>query len=115
MDAHYRLRRRLEEAIAAAAPKRGLLIVNGYRRTPPAERPQQYTDQLRLAAEQLRYCLATTEQLFHAVRASLSGDAATVERFRDRLLATEGVLENEGPGTETLEPTGDRSVLGSRP
>ncbi len=95
LDAHYRLRRRLEDAIASGSPKRGLLVINGCRRTPPAERPQQYVNELRLAAEQLRYCLATTEQLFHAVRASLSGDSATVERFRERLLTTEGVLQED--------------------
>jgi len=95
LDAHYRLRRRLEDAIATGATKRGLLVINGYRRTPPTERPQQYTNELRLAAEQVRYCLATTEQLFHAVRAALSGDDATVERFRERLLTTEGVLQED--------------------
>ena len=95
MDAHYRLRCRLEEAIAAGSTKRGLLVINGYRRTPPAERQQQFTNELGIAAEQLRYCLATTEQLFHAVRAALSGDHATVERFRDRLLTTEGVLQED--------------------
>jgi hypothetical protein len=95
MDAHYRLRRRLEDAIAAGSPKRGLLVINGYRRTPPAERSQQYTNELRLAAESLRYCLATTEQMFHAVRAALSDDSATVERFRERLLTTEGMLQED--------------------
>lgn len=95
LDAHYRVRRRLEQAIAQGAAQRGLLVINGYRRTPPAERAQQYANELRLAAEQMRYCLATTEQLFHAVRASLSGDDATVESFRERLLTAEGVLQED--------------------
>ena len=95
LDAHYRLRRRLEEAIAQGAAQRGMLIINGYRRTPPAERAPQYTNELRLAAEQTRYCLATTEQLFHAVRAALIGDDATVESFRERLLTAEGVLHED--------------------
>ena len=95
MDGHYRLRQRLEEAIAQGKPALGVLIVNGYRRTPPAERPPQYDDALRAAAERLRYCLATTEQLYHAVRAALEGDDATVRAFRERLLATEGVLQQD--------------------
>ena len=95
MEAHYRLRRRLEDAIAKGKPRRGLLIINGHRTTAPAERPAQYDDSLRVAAESLRYCIATTEQLFHAVRASLEGDTATVEAFRQRLLTTEGILQED--------------------
>ena len=95
MNGHHRLRQRLEEAIAQGKPAIGLLFVNGYRRTPPAERPPQYDDALRVAAERLRYCLATTEQLYHAVRAALEGDDATVSAFRERLLTTEGVLQQD--------------------
>lgn len=95
MEGHYRLRRRLEEAIAQNQPKRGLLIINGYRRTSPAERAAQYSDSLRIAAESLCYCLATTEQLFHAVRAALEGNETTVRAFRERLLTTEGVLRED--------------------
>lgn len=95
MDGHYRLRQRLEEAIAQGKAARGALIINGYRRTPPAERPAQYTEALRAAAERLRYCVATTEQLFHAVRAALEGDETTVHAFRERLLTTEGVLQQD--------------------
>ncbi len=95
MDGHYRLRRRLEEAIAQGKPKRGLLVINGHRTQPPAERPAQYQDALRIAAESMRYCVATTEQLFHAVRAVLQGDEATARAFRERLLTTEGVLRED--------------------
>ena len=95
MEAHYRLRRRLEEAIAKGKPRRGLLIINGHRTTAPAERAPQYDDALRIAAESLRYCVATTEQLFHAVRASLEGDTATLEAFRQRLITTEGILQED--------------------
>lgn len=95
MDGHYRLRRRLEESIAQGRPKRGLLVINGHRTQPPSERPSQYQEPLRMAAESLRYCVATTEQLFHAVRAALQGDDATVAAFRERLLTTEGVLQED--------------------
>ena len=95
MDGHYRLRRRLEEAIAEGKPKRGLLVINGYRTKAPSERPPQYTEPLRTAAESLRYCVATTQQLFHAVRAELAGEEATVAAFRERLLTTEGILQED--------------------
>jgi hypothetical protein len=95
MAGHYRLRRRLEEAIEQGRPKRGLLIINGHRRRPPGERSRQYSEALRIAAESLRYCVATGEQLFHAIRAQLAGDEATVATFRDRLLTTEGVLKED--------------------
>ena len=95
MDGHHRLRRRLEEAIAQGRPKRGLLVINGYRTQPPSQRPAQYQDTLRVAAESMRYCIATTEQLFHAVRAALEGDEETVHAFRERLLATEGIMHDD--------------------
>jgi hypothetical protein len=95
MAPHYRLRARLEEAIAAGKPKRGLLIINGHRTLPPAERPPQYEDSLRIAAELMRYCVATGEQLFHGVRAALSGDDETVKALRERLLTTEGILRED--------------------
>ncbi len=95
MDGHYRLRQRLEEAIAQGKTAHGVLIINGHRRTPPSERPPQYDDALRVAAERLRYCVATTEQLFHAVRAALESDESAVLAFRERLLTTEGILHED--------------------
>jgi hypothetical protein len=92
---HYRLRKRLEEAIAAGKPKRGLLVINGHRTLPPAERPPQHDAALRTAAETMRYCVATGEQLFHGVRAALSGDDETVRSLRERLLTTEGILRED--------------------
>ncbi|MGB2695544.1 MAG: hypothetical protein WBD55_10190 [Dehalococcoidia bacterium] len=95
LDSHYRLRKRLEEAIAAGKTKRGLLIINGHRTQEPSERPAPYQDALRVAAESMRYCVATTEQLYHAVRAALEGDDATVASFRQRLLTTDGILRED--------------------
>lgn len=96
MDAHYRMRRRLEDAIAARAQApRGLLVVNGFRRRTPSERPAQYTAELGVAAHQLRYGLATTLQVFHALHASLEGDEAIAKAFCERLLATDGALSDD--------------------
>lgn len=96
MAAHHRLRQRIERAIEerGQAP-RGLLIVNGYRLEPPDERAQQVTDAVRIAAETLRYCIATTASLFDAVAARLAGDQRAVEAYRERLLTTGGLLAAE--------------------
>jgi hypothetical protein len=95
LDGHYRLRQRIEDAIARGKPAQGLLMINGFRRTSPAERSLQYDDALRIAAERFRYCVSTTERLFHAVRATLEGDDATVAAYRERLFSTEGVLHDD--------------------
>lgn len=96
MEAHYRLRRRLEQGIAESGqPQRGLLVINGHRLLPPAERPPQFEDSLRVAAESMRYGVVTAEQIFQAVRAALEGDQETVGAFRARLLSAEGVLSSD--------------------
>jgi len=95
LEGHERLRRRLEAAGVRGGPTRGLLVINGYRTSPPEKRAAQYHDDLRAAAERAGCCVATTEQLFHAVRAALAGDEATVRAFRERLLTTDGVLGDD--------------------
>lgn len=95
MDAHYRMRRRLENAIAARLRAQGLLVVNGYRRRAPAERPEQCTEELRAAARQLGYGVTTTTQLYSALHAALEGNDATVQAYCQRLLATTGPLSDD--------------------
>jgi hypothetical protein len=93
MEAHYRLRQRLEQRIAFDGRRSpGLLVINGYREQAPSSRPQQYADSLRVAAESMRYCIVRADQLFEAARGHLErgpDDAA----FGEALLRTEGVLE----------------------
>ena len=99
MEPHYRLRQRLEAKIAQDGSRvRGLIVVNGYRELAPAERPQQYEDALRVAAESMRYAVVEATRLFEAVRAHLGGDSDRVKEFCCRLIETEGVLSevNEG-------------------
>jgi hypothetical protein len=93
LAAHYRLRQRIEEAIAqrGQAP-RGLLVINGQRLTAPAERSQEASDALRLAADTMRYGIATTPGLFAAVAAQLGGDDAAVSAYRCRLLSDVGLI-----------------------
>lgn len=106
MAAHHRLRQRIERAIEqrGEAP-RGLLIVNGCRLQEPPARPQQVTDAVRIAAETLRYCIATTAGLFHAVVAKLSGDEAAVAAYRERLITTDGIVaELAQPPADSAQP-----------
>jgi hypothetical protein len=106
MEAHYRLRERLEAAIAMNAERpRGLIVVNGYREEQPDKRGQQWANALRVAAESMRYCVVDTLQLFEAARAQMSGESETVTRFLQRLVETEGVLAPVGESAE--EAIGD--------
>ena len=93
MAPHYRLRARIERAIAVrgAAP-RGLLFVNGCRLQPPSQRPKQASDELALAAETMRYAIGTTAGLFAAAMAKLSGDEDTVAAYSRRIVTEDGLL-----------------------
>ena len=93
MDPHYRLRQRLEAKIAddGRAPPHGVIIVNGYRETLPAEREQQYTNALRVAAESMRYCIVQASDIFDALRQKLEGKSDG-KAFCKLMLETEGVL-----------------------
>jgi hypothetical protein len=97
MEPHYRLRRRIEDEIAASGkPQKGVVVVNGYRLTAPQTRETQYVDALRVAAESMRYCLLTTHQLFEALRRHQEGDATIADVFWQRLFTCEGLLDLEG-------------------
>ncbi len=93
MDPHYRLRERLEAKIAddGRAPPHGIIIVNGFRETAPAEREQQYTNALRVAAESMRYCIVQATDLFDALREKLEGKSDG-KAFCQLMMETEGVL-----------------------
>ncbi len=105
MAPHYRLRRRLEEALEKTArPQRGLIVVNGHRLQEPDKRPTQYVEALRVAAESVRYGLITTHELFRAVERALEKDEPAVAAFRDRLLTAEGAVGEQPEGVqETTE------------
>ena len=98
MDPHYRLRQRLEAKIAddGRAPPRGIIIVNGYRETAPAEREQQYTNALRVAAESMRYCIVLASDVFNALRDKLEGKADG-KAFCKLMMETEGVVRLPEP------------------
>lgn len=117
MAPHYRLRRRWEETLASTgqAP-RGLVVVNGYRRQPPDDRPQQYQDALQVAAEAMRYCLMTSADLFQLVRWTLQG-ASEEEReaIRREIVETEGVFHLPDWVRESSRSAGASSDSSERP
>lgn len=90
---HYRLRERVEAALAKRGETpRGVIFVNGQRLRDPAQRCH-VTDALRVAAETMRYALAPTAGLYNAVVAQLSGDADAVAAYRQALRTTEGLIQ----------------------
>ncbi len=116
MNPHYRLRERIEHRIAAGTNRgQGLIIVNGQRELPPAERTEQFEDALRVASESMRYCVLRATDLFDAVRQQIEGDFDKAA-FCRQIMETEGVLTLESkPETEAspaspqqAQPLGER-------
>jgi hypothetical protein len=107
MDAHYRLRERMEARISREKRRPfGLIVINAYNQTAPAQRERQYSDALRIAAESMRYCIITATDLFDAVRDKLEGKGDQ-KAFLKRLTETEGVFT---PVTEEAEATAESSA-----
>jgi hypothetical protein len=96
---YIRLQRRLErELIATGDLKKGIVVVNGKRRSPPDARTDAYTKALRIACENYRYALVPSPLLFEMVRIARSRPELAVARaLRDALFAAEGEL--------TLDPS----------
>ena len=95
---YFRLQKRLEQdLIRTRDPKRGLIVVNGQRLQPPHERTLQFTETLRIAAENYRYGLLTTGRLYDAVRAVLESpdDGARHAEIRSRLLNAAGEVRDD--------------------
>jgi hypothetical protein len=94
MAPHYRLRARIDAAIAAGRPApRGLIVVNGHREDSPERRDTQYIDALRVAAEATRYAVVTATDLFAAACLAITApDASVFAQVRSRLCATDGVV-----------------------
>lgn len=92
---YVRLQRRLEERLLrqGAAPK-GIVIANGYRGTDPQNRVQQFSEPLRIACENYRYALITSETLLEIVRRAM-GDGLgpeLLDGLRRRILRGSGLL-----------------------
>jgi len=94
---YVRLQRRLEEKLLKTGERpAGIVVVNGRRSEAPEARKEQYTEALRIACENYRYCLVTGETLFALVQRALGGaDNAALTGIRRRLLSTHGLLTQE--------------------
>jgi hypothetical protein len=106
---HYRLRQRLEREIEAKgeAP-RGIIVVNGFRETPPESRGQQYDGSLKAAAETMSYCIIEATKLFGALEVRMAADVGAVRTFVEGLVETNGVYQGPLPvGVESQEDEED--------
>lgn len=91
---YIRLQRRLEEWLLQHGDQlKGVVVVNGQRTLPPDERTKQFTDPLRNACDNYRYCLMTGETLFALVQRALGGaEPAVLTGMRRRILGAAGLL-----------------------
>ena len=92
---YIRVQRRLEKDLfTTAQPKKGIVIVNGKRRSAPDRRQEAYTNALRVACENYRYALLTGPTLFDMVKIALTTlDHTVKQRLRDAIWEAEGVVE----------------------
>lgn len=95
-DVYIRLQRRLEtDLIATAEPKKGIVVVNGKRRTRPEARVDPYTRALRVACENYRYTLLPAPVLFEMVRVARAtpDDVNALRLLRDALFDSAGEVQ----------------------
>lgn len=91
-------------------PAKGVLFGNGYRLTPPAERPvESFTEKCILAAQSSSTALVATRDLFHAVRylADNEEDDAYAEACRKAILSGVGVTGLPAPPLDTSQKITD--------
>lgn len=91
---YVRLQRRLEEHLLKQSEQlKGIVVVNAYRDQAPDQRPEPFTEALRVACENYRYALITAETLFALVRRVLGGaDQSVLLAVRRRLMNGAGLL-----------------------
>ncbi|HLZ73116.1 MAG TPA: hypothetical protein VKV26_24695 [Dehalococcoidia bacterium] len=95
---YFRLQKRLEkDLLDTREPKRGLIVINGFREQRPEMREAQASETLRIACENYRYALLTTERLLEMVRCVLDEPLDAVRRsmLRERLLKATGEVGPE--------------------
>src|SRR5262249_52706414 len=94
-ESYIRLQRRLEQDLLATGQvKRGLVVVNGQRRTHPAHRAEEYTRALRIACENYRYARLPAPLLWERVQIALrDGSLAMRRQLRDRIFEAEGLVD----------------------
>ncbi|HTE86738.1 MAG TPA: hypothetical protein VK821_18640 [Dehalococcoidia bacterium] len=103
---YFRLQKRLEkDLIETREVKKGVIVVNGLRRSPLADRAGSYSDALRIACENYRYALLSSENLLSLVReAERNPDEDSLRRLRGLVFDMVGDQVAEGFPRE-LAPT----------
>lgn len=91
---YLRLQRRLEkDLIETHMPKKGVVVINGWRRRQPERRVYQATPALRIASENYRYAVVTGTQLFDLLRSAREdSDEENLRAIRRTILDAEGLL-----------------------
>lgn len=102
---YLRLQRRLEkDMLATASAKKGVIVINGYRRRNPENRPEQASAALRVACENYRYALLTGVQLFDLVRSAREDSSEeNLRAIRDAIFGAEGPLITAPPAKQPSE------------
>jgi len=102
---YIRLQRRLEERLLKEGERaRGIVVVNGKREWAPEQREDPFSEPLRIACENYRYCLLTGETLFALIQRALGGaDDAALTGIRRRILGTAGLLATDAALGEVEE------------
>lgn len=106
---YIRLQRRLEHRLLERGERlKGIIVANGFRGDAPENRPQQYTEPLRIACENYRFTLLTGTTLFAMVQRALGGAGESeLAAMRRRLYRWSGLLEADAAlGTAGEEPAG---------
>ncbi len=105
---YVRLQRRLEERLLKQGELlHGVVIANGFRGQELGQRPRQFTDALRIACQNYRFCLVTGETLLDLVRRALAGLSDSQRLgLRRRILAAAGHLDTpHATGEAVAEPS----------
>jgi hypothetical protein len=94
---YVHLQRRLEEHLLSQSEQlKGIVVANAHRSKKPEERKNQVTQPLRIACENYRYALLTTETLFALVQRALAGTGDDVlAGVRRRIMRANGMLALE--------------------
>ena len=104
---YIRLQRRLEEHLLKDGEMlKGLVVANGYREKDPEQREEELSTPLKVACENYRYSLLSTQTLFQLVKRILAGaDDAALLGFRRRIMQGAGHLTLEALTNESSEET----------
>lgn len=110
---YVRLQRRLEDHLLTTSEQlKGIVVVNGKRELAPDQRSEQYTEPLRVACENYRYSLVTSETLFTLMQRVLGGaNEATLLGIRRKLMTASGLLTPESLLSEPEAKSANETIF----